>query len=130
MEIYIFFFTLLLLALFPKPEAKSNGYLLFFVTFVFILIGFRGLSVGIDTLSYVEDFQRYCRMSWPQAYADALEQREPLYSIVVGLLSRITDSNVAFLSFWAFFPSIALYFVFKNELKCQKISIAIAFLVV
>lgn len=129
MEIYVFLFIVLILVLFPKPTGKSNAYLLIATTLLFVIIGFRNITVGVDTLSYVDDFRHYCRLSWPDIYKDAFTHKEPVFHLIVGLISRVTDWYPAYLMFLALFPTIALYSIFKDELKKRKIDILLAIVV-
>lgn len=129
MSIYIVFFVLLLLGLFPNPMKKRNGYILFISILLFILIGFRDISVGVDTLSYVNDFKFYGRLDWNGLVRESMTHKEPVFHLIVGLLSKITSYYTIYLCFWALFPVVALYYFFKNELN-TKIDVAIAVIVI
>lgn len=129
MTIYVFLFIILIIGLFPKPLGKSNAYVLIAGVLLFVIIGLRGVSVGIDTLSYVDDFRYYFNKSWAQIYEDAFTHKEPLFYLTVGLITRITHWYPAYLMFWALFPTVALYSVFKDELKKCKIDILLAIIV-
>jgi len=129
MTIYIILFLILIVGLFPKPTEKSSAYLLTTTLLLFVIIGLRDITVGIDTLSYVDDFKYYCYLNWPEIYSDALTHKEPVFHLVVGLISRVTHWYPAYLMFWALFPTIALYSFFKDELKRHKIVILLAIIV-
>jgi len=129
MEIYVVLFFILILGLFPKPAGKSSAYLLVTTILLFTIIGLRNINVGIDTLSYVEDFKHYCNLSWSVIYRDAFTHKEPVFHLVVGLISRVTSWYPAYLMFWALFPIVALYCYFKDELKRRKIDVLLAIIV-
>ena len=79
MEIYVFFFFVVILGLFPNPSKYSQGYLFLISLILFVIIGFRDVSVGVDTLSYVEDYKYYCRLSWNNLVQDAMTtKKEPV----------------------------------------------------
>ena len=129
MGIYVVFFIILLLGLLPKPKGSSRVYLLISTILIFVIIGLRDITVGIDTLSYVEDFMYYCRKNWSEIYRDAFTHKEPVFHLTVGLLSRVSNSYPFYLMFWAMFPTIALFSIFKDELKRCKLDIMLAIIV-
>ena len=128
MVVYFIFFALLLLGLLPIPAKKSNAYILFVAVLLFFIVGFRDVSVGVDTPSYVEEFISYSRLNWDGIVRDAMTHKEPVFYLIVGILSRITSNYTLYLCFWALFPTIALYSLFKKELK-SKIDVFIAVIV-
>jgi len=83
---------------------------------LYLIIGLRDLSVGPDTPSYVEDFERFARMNYDQMLSAAFAKSEPLYVIISWLASLISDNYIVFLLIWALFPCVALYGLFKREL--------------
>lgn len=128
MAVYFVFFAFLLLGLLPDPTKKSRAYIHLVFLLLFIIIGFRDISVGTDTLSYVEDFTYYSRLSWGEIVHDAMTHKEPVFHLIVGLLSRITSNYTFYLCFWALFPVIALHSFFNNELR-SKIDVTIGVIV-
>lgn len=128
MVVYIVLFALVLLGSLPDPSKRSNPYIFFVALLLFVLIGFRDKSVGVDTMSYVEDFSNYSWLNWKAVVRDALTHKEPVFHLICGALSRVSGNYTFYLCFWALFPAIALYSLFKNELK-SKVDVTISVIV-
>lgn len=57
MEIYIFIYIVLFIAVFIRPLYKNSSYLYFCILFFSLLIGFRGVDVGDDTYNYMRIYR-------------------------------------------------------------------------
>lgn len=115
--VYTIFFTVLILGMFATNRGKdSRKYLFLMMIFLLIIIGFRDISVGTDTLSYTEDFQRFSYMSFTEVWSFAFTTKEPLYVLVSWIPSLLSNNYTLFLLTWALFPVCSLYNVFKIEL--------------
>lgn len=118
--IYIIFFALLIFGAIGVKGNKPIGYLFFILTFLWIIIGMRDISVGPDTESYVFDFRRFKDFSFSQMINDAAKAKEPMYVFVSWLPSCLSTSYTMFLFTWALFPIISFFIIFKKELKGAK----------
>lgn len=124
----IFFFILILGTLVTKSRKESVCYLFMIMTLLLIIIGFRDVSVGTDTLSYTEDFMKFSHMSFSEMWKFAFTAKEPLYVIISWIPSLLSTNYTCFLLVWALFPVYSLYKVFKAELL-NSIDYMIAILV-
>ena len=127
--VYTLYFILLIFgALIVKGKRGNNHYLFGVMTFLFLIIGLRDVSVGADTLSYTEDFFYFYHKSFSEIWNHACKSKEPLYILISWFPSLYSDSYTSYLLTWALFPTFSLYWVFKAELQDGK-DILIALLV-
>lgn len=117
MTIYALFFATLLIGALVNPRKPSNGFLLFVIIFLYLIIGLRSANVGVDTIDYVGDFKAFSRYNLSQLVNIMRERHEPLYVLISWLPSILSDHYSVYLLVWAIFPAIALYRVFKGELN-------------
>ena len=113
--VYILFFICLIgggLRLGVKP---SINYLRFIMIFLALIIGLRNNEVGVDTLGYVEDFAKYKTIGFDALPRLLSDSKEPLFVLGSWFVSAFFDSSVAFTLFWAAFPCMALYKLYKEE---------------
>ena len=90
---------------------------LLFSSFLFwVIIGFRSLYVGTDTLGYCNEFFYYSQTGLDELVTMFYEKHEPLYLIATWMLSQLTSDYTIFLLFWSYFTVYAIY-------KAQKVSL-------
>ena len=119
--VYTLYFALLILgAIVARGRSGSSQYLMIIMIALLIIIGFRDISVGTDTLSYTKDFAYFAQMSFSEIWDYAMESKEPLYVLVSWLPSIFSSNYTLYLFTWALFPIFSLYNVFKEELNDSK----------
>lgn len=130
--VYASYFTFSIIGLFViKRNNKREEYLLVMMFFLLLIIGLRDISVGADTLSYVEDFNFTSKLSLLEMINKALVTSEPLYIIITWLSSLLSTNYTAYLFTWALFPVYSLYIVYKeglSNIKDYLIAIIVFFL--
>ena len=116
--VYALYFILLTFGgIIARKRTESNVYLLVIMTLLLAIIGLRDASVGVDTVSYIEDYGNIARLSFSEMLDLAFKTSEPLYVIVSWIPSILSLNYTAYLILWALFPVISLYKVFKRELQ-------------
>ncbi len=116
--VYILYFAFLIIGCFLfGQKGNRKVYLKLIMFFLFLIMGLRDISVGIDTLSYVENFNGISRLSFSEMVKDVLNSPEPLYIILTWIASLFSSDYTLFLLIWALFPVCSMYVVFKEELS-------------
>lgn len=120
MAVYFIYFSLLGIACgFAKNGNRKVG--LFIIAFLtWLLIGLRDVSVGADTMSYVNDFNYFRELSFGSLWELITDNsKELLYILITWILGQISDSYTVFLLGWALFPAISLYIISKENLNSK-----------
>lgn len=121
MMVYSLFFAFLVLGSFLLYRTNErNVYLFLIFFFLLLIIGLRDISVGADTLSYVEDYWSISKMSLSEMVEYAFQTREPLFVIVSWLPSALSLNYSCYLLLWALFPVCSLYSIYKKTLIDSK----------
>lgn len=102
--------------LFAKNREVSNVYLFVIMMLLLLIIGLRDVTVGVDTASYINDYENISRMSFSEMWKYAIATEEPLYVIISWFPSMFSLNFTSYLMLWALFPVISLYKIFKSEL--------------
>ena len=103
----IYFFLLLVVVLFVNISGGSkiikqccyikNGYIVLFISLL-IIVGFRSMNVGTDTISYVYDFLGESKGNIIELESLISEYSEPLYVLLLEFCKIITDNYTIFLT--------------------------------
>ena len=110
--VYILYFSFLLIgACFFKRRLE---YLRYSLILLCLIIGFRGVEVGVDTNGYIEDFYQISSMSIDVIVRQISESKEPLYYLCSWIVGQLSSSPTVFLLFWAMIPSVSLYLFLKD----------------
>ncbi len=118
MAIYFIYFSLLgvVCRVTYKGNRKIGIFIIAFLTW--LLIGLRDISVGTDTLSYVNDFNSFRWLSFEGLWVRITKDlKEPLYNLITWGFGQISDSYTVYLLGWALFPAVAIYIICKDNLK-------------
>jgi len=130
--VYTLYFTYLVIGAFLVKLVGGKKAFLFIAYFILLLIiGLRNISVGPDTLSYVEDFRFLTSLSYSRMLVEAFDSSEPLYTIISWLPSLLSNNYTLYLLTWALFPACSLYIVSRDVLYDSKdylVSIIVFFL--
>lgn len=130
--VYTLYFTFLVTGAFlTKLAGGKKAFLVIVYFLLFLIIGFRDISVGPDTMSYVSDFRSLSGLTYSQMLAEAFDSSEPLYIIISWLPLLFSSNYTAFLLTWALFPACSLYVVSRDMLYDSKdylVSIIVFFL--
>lgn len=127
---------LLLLVVFPiiyfigntTVHPKSVRLTLLFIIF-FIFAAFRAPTVGGDLEYYIPHFNEICGIKeFNQIFDLRTSNFEPGYTIICWLISRISDSSMAFLSITSFLSLIGPFYLCKRFSPWPCLSIFIYFL--
>ena len=113
----VIFFGTGLLYRFRYDKERTKKYMIttFFVVYM-ILLCFRSTSVGIDTINYVNRyFYPLHDMAWRQVFRFTPD--EPGFSILVKLITIITDNEQVFLSIIAMVSVIPVMILYRNEAR-------------
>ncbi|MDD3416042.1 MAG: EpsG family protein [Lachnospiraceae bacterium] len=86
------------------------------IFFLWLIIGLRDLSVGVDTLGYIESFATIAEKSFSQIINDLKLSHEKLFLAISWLLSQISNTSLFFNMFWAAVPAISIYISLRDEL--------------
>lgn len=126
MTVYILFFSFLVIGTSSLKGKSSQGFLKSTVTFLCVIVGFRGLNVGVDTRGYVGDFHRLSSMSLDMIIKQLAESKEPLYHLGTWFIGQFSSSPTVFLLFWATIPFVSLYFFLRDaKLSANGVLISI-----
>ena len=121
---FIFLFILVLFALNTNKNGNKT-FTLCTCLAVWFIIGFRALTVGADTPGYYASFLKTSSESYESLTYNLKGAAEPGFTIINWLISKIGNSSLFYLSFWALFPAFALYVTFRRE-KNSPIDNAVA----
>jgi hypothetical protein len=118
MWVYILFYSIIFVGAYLVSNRKTPTiYFGLVAILLWLIIGFRNIMVGSDTLGYVEEFHTISRLKYNVMWKMAVEFKEPLYIIMSWLISRLSTNYTFYLLIWALFPSISLYLTYKREFQ-------------
>ena len=125
MYIYLLYFVILLFGSIANRKTYNTKWTAFMAIVFGILIGFRHIAVGTDTLGYCHEFIAWSDMDWSQFQLDIDGKNEPLYSVITWSIGYVFSSYTMFLLFWGAFISYAVYYIQKKEyLNGREIAIS------
>lgn len=114
--IYVLLFAFLIIgSTSSKPNRRS--YLAFVSLIFWLLIGFRGPSVGVDTAGYIADFNSFGQLGLANLLQAFREKSEPLYILIMWLSFQVSENYTLMLLVWALFPVLAMYASLKQNLQ-------------
>lgn len=116
--VYTVFFFLLLIGY--VNNKGHDRFLLACSLFLWLVIGLRHVECFSDTEGYVMDFDYIKKMGVESIIKECAQSREPLYLFITWISSFFSSRYPIFLLFWAIFPALAIYKLFKTELTDSK----------
>lgn len=126
MLLYILYFALIIFFAqsLGNNENGEKNYLIFAFGVMWLMIGLRPISVGVDTYSYVDAFLRI-KLDYLK------ESKEPLYVISTYLIRQVTDNYHIYFLIMQSGYCLALYYLLKKYLHTPRealVSIVLLFL--
>ena len=127
MLVYVLFFIFLVLGGLLTRDRGRVFYLLILCFFFFLIIGLRDRTVGVDTLSYIDDYKSSSLLDYNGLIKELETSVEPLYTLITWLASRISSSYIGYLMIWALFPAIAIFLLLRRESN-KSVDVVFAFI--